>query len=39
VMDYLVKNGAPRCIQDIKDDLYKISAFKDFSYKDSNQIE
>ena len=24
VMDYLVKNGAPRVIQDMKDDLYKI---------------
>lgn len=24
VIDYLVKNGAPRVIQDIKDDLYKI---------------
>ena len=23
-MDYLVKNGAPRVVQDIKDDLYKI---------------
>jgi hypothetical protein len=24
VMDYLVKNGAPRVVQDIKDDVYKI---------------
>lgn len=31
-MDYLVKNGAPRCVQDIKDDLYKIRQFKDFAY-------
>jgi hypothetical protein len=23
-MDYLIKNGAPRAIQDIKDDLFKI---------------
>jgi len=27
VMDYLVKNGAPRVIQDIKDDLYKLRAY------------
>jgi hypothetical protein len=27
VMDYLVKNGAPRCVQDIKDELYKIRTF------------
>ena len=39
VFDYLVKNGAPRCIQDIKDDLYKIRAFNDFVYKDSNKVE
>jgi hypothetical protein len=26
-MDYLVKNGAPRCIQEIKDEVYKIRAF------------
>jgi len=35
VMDYLVKNGAPRVIQDIKDDLYKVRAFKDFSFLDN----
>lgn len=35
VMDYLVKNGAPRCIQDIKDDLYKIRQFQDFKYMDN----
>ena len=23
-MDYLAKNGAPRVVQEIKDDLYKI---------------
>lgn len=39
VMDYLVKNGAPRVIQDIKDDLYKIRAFENFSYKESNGVE
>ena len=27
VMDYLVKNGAPRVVQDIKDDVYKIRQF------------
>jgi epsin len=35
VMDYLVKNGAPRVVQDIKDDLYKIRTFKDFSYTEN----
>jgi len=32
VMDYLVKNGAPRVIQDLKDDLYKIRNFQDFTF-------
>jgi hypothetical protein len=36
-MDYLVKNGAPRVVQDIKDDLYKIRNFKTFSYSDGGQ--
>ena len=39
VMDYLVKNGAPRVIQDIKDDLYKIRAFQDFIFKEPNGVE
>lgn len=39
VIDYLVKNGAPRCIQDIKDDLYKIRQFENFKYKESNGVE
>lgn len=34
-MDYLVKNGAPRVVQDIKDDLYKIRSLQDFSYQES----
>lgn len=25
-MEYLVKNGAPRCIQEIKDEMFKIRA-------------
>jgi len=36
-MDYLVKNGAPRVVQDIKDDLYKIRSYNDFSYVDGGQ--
>ena len=36
VMDYLVKNGAPRVIQDLKDDLYKIRNFQDFTFKEGN---
>ena len=39
VMDYLVKNGAPRIVQDLKDDLYKIRVFNDFNYKDSSGVE
>lgn len=35
VMDYLVKNGAPRVVQDIKDDLYKIRTFNNFSYSEN----
>ena len=39
VMDYLVKNGAPRCIQDIKDDIFKVRPFCDFKYKEPNGME
>ena len=35
VMDYLVKNGAPRVIQELKDDMYKIKTLENFSYKDN----
>ena len=38
VMDYLVKNGAPRVIQDLKDDMYKIRQLQDFTYKDSEGL-
>jgi epsin len=37
VMDYLVKNGAPRVVQDIKDELYKIRSFNNFSYSDGGK--
>ena len=39
VIDYLVKNGAPRVIADLKDDLYKIRQYENFSFKDQNGIE
>jgi epsin len=32
VMDYLIKNGAPRVVQDIKDELYKVRTYNNFSY-------
>ena len=35
VMEYLIKNGAPRCIQEIKDEMFKIRSFQDFSYNDN----
>jgi epsin len=31
-MDYLIKNGAPRVIQDMKDDMFKIRTLENFSY-------
>ena len=34
-MEYLIKNGAPRAVQDIKDDLFKIRAFNEFAYSES----
>jgi epsin len=34
-MEYLVKNGAPRCIQEIKDEIYKIRAFQDFNFSEN----
>lgn len=36
-MEYLIKNGAPRCIQEIKDDLHKIRGLLDFSFNESGQ--
>ena len=36
-MDYLVKNGAPRVVQDIKDELYKVRGFSKFSYQEGGQ--
>ncbi len=33
--EYLIKNGAPRVIQDIKDDLFKIRSLQDFSYSEN----
>lgn len=33
-MDYLIKNGAPRVVQDMKDDLYKIRSLNNFSYSE-----
>jgi epsin len=35
VLEYLIKNGAPRCIQEIKDELFKIRSLQDFSYSDN----
>lgn len=34
-MEYLVKNGAPRCIQELKDDMFKIRALQDFSFSEN----
>ena len=34
-MEYLIRNGAPRVVQDIKDDLYKIRSLQDFSYSEN----
>jgi len=36
-MDYLIKNGAPRVIQDIKDELFKIRALQDFQFTENGQ--
>ena len=33
-MDYLIKNGAPRVIQDVKDDMFKIRTLESFSYNE-----
>ena len=34
-MEYLIKNGAPRCIQEIKDDMYKIRSLQDFNFSEN----
>ena len=34
-MEYLIKNGAPRVVQDIKDDMFKIRALQDFNYNEN----
>lgn len=31
-MEYLLRNGAPRIVQDLKDDLYKIWTLQDMHY-------
>ena len=32
-MEFLVKNGAPRIVQDLKDDLYKLRTLQDMQYR------
>lgn len=32
VIEYLIKNGAPRCVGEFKDDLFKIRTYSDFYY-------
>ena len=34
-LDFLIKNGAPRCIQEIKDELFKIRSLQDFSFNEN----
>ena len=34
-MEYLIKNGAPRCIHEIKDDMYKIRSLQDFNFSEN----
>lgn len=31
-MEFLVRNGAPRIVQDLKDDLYKIRTLQDMAH-------
>lgn len=31
-MEFLLKNGAPRIVQDLRDDLYKIRSLQDMEY-------
>jgi len=31
-LEFLVRNGAPRIVQDLKDDLYKIRTLQDMSH-------
>ena len=37
VIEYLLKNGSPRCIQDIKDEIYQIRTLQDFSHLEDGQ--
>lgn len=32
-IDFLLKNGAPRIVQDLRDDLYKIRSLQDIDYQ------
>jgi epsin len=36
MIEYLIKNGAPRCIGEFKDDISKISFFNDYSFFEGN---
>lgn len=37
LIEYLIKNGSPRCIQEFKDEIYQIRTLQDFSHYEDGQ--
>lgn len=36
LMDYLAKNGSPRCVGEFKDEMYQLRTLQDFSLYEQN---
>ncbi|KRX10914.1 Protein phosphatase 2C (PP2C)-like domain [Pseudocohnilembus persalinus] len=37
IIDYLMKNGAPRCLTEFKDEIYQIRSLRDYTMFEENQ--
>lgn len=37
LIEYLLKNGSPRCIMEFKDELYKIRKLTDFKFSEGGE--
>jgi epsin len=37
LIEYLIKNGSPRCIQEFRDEIYQIRTLQDFSHYEDGQ--
>ena len=37
LIEYLIKNGSPRCVQEFRDEIYQIRTLQDFSHYEEGQ--